>query len=242
MKIEKGALVVTADRHEVERAGDWDDASGSDFFIEPDAAQIAGTGNVEDLSDVGWTTTSLAFVQGTDADFMDPDDKGVPSHYLTDAASDIFQSPAVFGDYLHSQQAAHHLGVDPTTMTLEAWVTFSVNSASETGTGFGFVINGGSIITEADHIAVIHTDGTNFICREGGGDSKTGALDDGLIHLFKIVIKTGSVTDAVEWFIDGVSQGTLDRRPDAYPCSVGWGVEVGATNRILIGPARVFYR
>ncbi len=235
-----GTIVITADRHEVAQAVHWDDSSGSDYFFEPDAAGISGTGQAEDLSDVGWTVTSiLGFVQGTAGDFFGSADI-TPNHYSTDAAADKLESPNVFADYLHSQQAAHHLGADPTTLTMEAWAQFSVTSASETGTAIGLFIGGGSIVTEADHVAAIHTDGTNFICREGGGDTDTGALDDESWHLFKIVISTGSVTDAIEWFIDGTSQGTLDRRTDAYPC--GWGAGNSTTNRIQIGPCRIFYR
>ena len=240
--INNPASVIASDRHEVPSADHWDDESGSDFFFEPDAAQIVGTGLAEDLTDVGWTITSIAgYTEGTDADFLSSADKGVPGHYVTDAGSDLIQSPAVFGDYTHGQQAAHHLGHDPTTLTLEAWAAFSVHSANETATGLGFVINGGSIITAANAIAVIHTDGTNFTVRSGA-DSDLGATDDALWHLFKIVITTGSATDAVEWFIDGTSQGTMNRRTDAYPAAVGWGVVSGGTNRVLIGPARVFYR
>lgn len=234
-------VVVASDRHEVSNAVLWDDSSGSDFFFEPDVAQISGTGNAEDLSDVGWVTTSLAFVQGSGADFFTADANTIPSHYLTDAAVDLLQSPAIFGDNAHALQAEHHLGKSPTTLTLEGWLAFSVNSADEAATGFGFVVNGGSPITEAGHVAFIVTDGTNFVLRSAA-DSDAGATDDALWHLFKIVVSTGSVTDAVEWFIDGTSQGTMDRTTDVWPVSVGWSVEAAATNRILIGPARVFYR
>ena len=234
-----GTIVITADRHEVAQAVHWDDSSGSDYFFEPDLAGLTTTGNAESLVDVGWTVTGLGFVQGTSGDFFGA--AGLdPSHYEGDNATDKLESPNVFGDYFHSQQAAHHLGQDPTTLTMEMWAQFTVTSASETGTALGFFIGGGSIVTEADHVAAIHTDGTNFICREGGGDTDAGALDDESWHLFKIVISIGSVTDAIEWFIDGTSQGTLNRRTDAYPC--GWGAGNSTTNRIQIGPCRIFYR
>lgn len=228
------------DRHEVAQALHWDDSSGSDYFFEPDVAGISGTGNAEDLSDVGWTVTSLAFVQGTDGDFFGSADLS-PNHYFTDAGSDKLESPNVFGDYLHSQQAAHHLGHDPTSLTMEAWAQFTVTSTDEASSAIGFFIGGGSIITEAGHVAAIVTDGTNFICRNSV-DSDAGATDDEDWHLFKIVIQTGSATDAVEWFIDGTSQGTLNRRTDAYPCGWGVGNEAAGNNRIQIGPCRIFYR
>lgn len=232
--------LITADRHEVAQAAHWDDSSGSDFFFKPSAAQILGTGLAEDLTDVGWSISALAFVQGTGGDFFGANDLD-PSYYLTDAASDLLQSPAIFGDYIHSQQASPHLGYDPTTLIMVAWNRFSVNSVDEASTCVGFTIGGGSIIVDADSVATIHSNGSNFVCRNSV-DSDIGATDDGDWHLFKIVISTGSVTDAIEWFIDGVSQGTLDRREDCYPCAWGAGVESGATNRIQIGSCGVFYR
>lgn len=240
MQIVRPPVTSATDRTEVPAGLLWDDSSGSDFYFEPDLAGISGTGNAEDLSDVGWTATSLAFVQGVAADFFSSTDVD-PSHYLTNAALDLLESPAIFGDYQHSQQAASHLGKNPTTLTMEAWAKFSVTSANEAATGIGFVIGGGSIITSADHVAVIVTDGTNFLCRNSDG-SDAGAADDESWHLFKIVISNGAVTGAIEWFIDGVSQGTFDRRTDAYPCLWGAGVQAAATNRILIGPARIYYR
>ena len=243
MDLIRGSTTIEADRHEVSYGDLWDEASGSDFFMEPSASQVSGTGNAQDLSDRGWTTTGLAFVGPTkSASFLDATDLGVPGHFEGDNAGDILQSPALFGDFIHGQQAAHHLGFDPTTLTFEAHARFSITSASETGTALGFVDADGSIITEADHIAAIHTDGTNFILRSAAPDTDVGALDDELEHLFTIVVSIGSVTDAIEWFIDGTSQGTIDRLADVWPASVGWGNQGAGTNRIQIGSARVFYR
>lgn len=242
VEIGRGSLVIVADRHEVEQALHWSDSSGSDFFFMPDAAQISGTGGAEDLSDVGWTITTFAgqFVAGVDADFLATADKGVPAHFVTTAPSDRLQSPAIFGDWVHGRQAANHLGEDPTTLTVEQWVTFSVAANSETATAVGFTDAGGSSIVATDAVAMIHSDGTNFICRSSA-DADTGALIDTALHLFKIVISQGT-TDAIEWFIDGTSQGTLDLREDVFPVSWGGGVVSAGSNRLLIGPCRVFYR
>ena len=231
----------SVDRHEVSNAVLWDDSSGSDYFFEPDAAQISGTGNAEDLSDVGWSITSLAFVQGTGSDFLTADANTIPSHYSTNAGSDLLQSPTVFGDEAHGEQASHHLQTTPTTLTFEGRAQFSINSANETATGLGFVDSTGSIIVATDAVAVIHTDGSNFTLRSTA-DSDAGATDDGDWHVFKIVITLGSTTDAIEWFIDGTSQGTIDRLTDVYPMAFGWGNVAGATNRINIGPCRISYR
>ena len=226
--------------HTVDQAVHWNDASGSEYCFVPALSGISGTGNAEDLGDVGWTVTSLAFAQGSGGDFLSSADID-PVRFTTNAALDKLESPQVFGDIAHSLHAQHHLGFAPTTLDFEGWAQFSITSANETATGLGFFIGGGSIVTAADAIAVIHTDGTNFTCRSNA-DSDVGATDDEALHLFRIVISTGSATNAVEWFIDGTSQGTLDRRSDAYPCGLGWGNVTGGANRIQIGAAKVIYR
>ncbi len=224
----------------VQDAAHWNDRGGSDFCLLPAANGIAGTGNVDDLSDVGWTHTSLTFAQGVGGDFLSTTDID-PNRFVTNAALDLFESPQVFGDVLHVLHARTALGHAPTRLILEGWVQFSVTSTNETATGFGFFIGGGSIVTAADAVAVIHSNGSNFVCRNDG-DSDVGATDDEDWHLFKIVITSGSATDAVEWFIDGTSQGTLNRRTDAYPCGVGWGNVTGGNNRVQIGPCTAQYR
>ena len=233
---------VTFDRHEVPNADQWDESSGSDFFFEPDAAQIAGTGGAEDLSDRGWIITGLAgqYVSGVSADFLVDGTPGVPSHYVTTAASDRLQSPDLFGNATHGRQAAHHLGHAPTTLTAEFEATFSVESNNETATGLGFADAGGSGIVATDAIAMIVSNGTNFVCRSSA-DSDVGAAADTSIHLWRVVLSKGT-TDAIEWFIDGTSQGTLNLRTGVFPCSWGGGVQSGGSNRLLIGNSSVFYR
>ncbi len=242
VQLVRGSISIEADRHEVSEAGGWAAESGSDFFFEPDAAQLAGAGNSTALSDRGWTTTGLAFVAASlDADFLSEADPGVPAHYEGLSAGDLIQSPAIFGDFQHAHQAGHHLGFDASTLTFEAFARFSVTSADEEETCLGFCDATGSIIVISDAIAVIRTDGTNFILRSTA-DSSTGALDDEDLHLFRIVVSGGSATDAIEWFIDGTSQGTIDRLPDVWPAAVGVGNLAAGTNRIQIGQFSVFYR
>ena len=235
-----GTIVITADRHEVAQALHWDDSSGSDFFFEPDAAGIAGTGQAEDLSDVGWTVTGLSgqFVEGSGSDFLSG--LSIPNHYATTAALDLLQSPRIFADPVHAWQASHHLGQDPATLTMEAWNAFSVNGADETATGVGLAQAGGAVNVAANALAVIYSNGSNFVCRSSS-DSDVGAAVDTAWHKWTIGLKVGT-TDAIEWFIDGVSQGTLDLLENVLPMSWGAGVVTGGTNRVLIGPCRVFYR
>jgi len=237
--IEPQSVLVTADRHEVPSGAHWDDESGSDFFFRPDAAEIAA-GNKETLADFGWITTGLAFVAGSGADFMTSVDKGIPAHFVLSPAADLIQSPYLFGSYTHAEAAQHHLGSFPVTFTMEAWMNFAVASASETESGLGFTVAGGSIITAADAIAVIHSNGTNFICRSSV-DADTGAVIDNAWHLWKFVFRLGT-TDKIEWFIDNVSQGTLNLREDVFPMSWGAANVGSGTNRLNVGPARLYYR
>lgn len=236
MRLEKG----TPRGLTVQDAVHWNDSSGSDFDFVPSAAGISGTGQAEDLSDVGWTVTSLTFAQGIAGDFLSVTDLD-PNAFITSAALDKLLSPQIFGSGMHALHAEHHLGYAPTKLIFEGWAQFTVASSNETATGVGFFIGGGSVITAADAIAVIHSNGSNFVCRSSG-DSDVGAVKDESWHLFKVIISKGSVTDAVEWFIDGVSQGKFDRRADAYPCGLGWGNVNAGNNRVQIGPAKVTYR
>jgi hypothetical protein len=217
----------------------WNSSSGARYHFMPSAGQISGTGNAQDLSDRGWVTTALAFVEGTGADFLSAADKGVPGHYVLGAALDLLQCPAIFGGWTHAEEASSHIGTQPTCMTFEFHGSFADASSAEPGSGFGLVVNGGSILTAADAIAMIVSDGTNFVC-QSAADSDVGALVDNAWHEWKIVISQGT-TDAVEWFIDRVSQGTFDLRTDAFPAAWGTAVEAAGTNFLKIGPCEIEY-
>ncbi len=233
-----GAAVMRRHIH----AADWDDNFATDYHMLPSVAQITSTGNRESLVDVGWDISGLGsqFVPGVSANFLTEGTLGVPGHFLTNLASDTLQSPDIFGDWVHGKESGDILGFNPTTLTMEAWLAFSVNGTNETAVGVGFSVAGGSILTAGDAIAVIYSNATNFICRSSA-DSSTGAAIDTAWHEWKIVLSTGT-TDAIEWFIDGASQGTLDLRTGVFPASWGAGVGGGLNNRVLIGPAHIFYR
>lgn len=228
-----------ANRHEIDSASHWDDESGTDYFFEPDAAEVAA-GNKETLSDFGWTTTGLVYVPGSGADFMTVADKGIPGHFVLSPASDVLQSPALFGAYSHSHGAAHHLGHEPITLTMEMWAQFAVASSDEVASCLGFVAAGGSIITAGDAVAVIRSDSSVFACRSNV-DADGGAAVDNDWHLWKLVLSLGT-TGAIQWFRDNVSQGVLDLREDVMPLSFGVGNVAAGNNRLNIGPGRIYYR
>ena len=220
-------------------AMDWGREPGTDFwFIPRNEGELVGVTNEPTLADREWTTTSLVFTAGSGADFLDSTDAGVPEHFLTNASGDLLQSPAIFGDYIHGQQAAQFLGYTPTKLILECYASLTVASANETRSGFGLVEAGGTAGTDADAMAWIFSDATNFGLRSAA-DSDTGALIDTNWNLWKIVISTGAVTDAIEWFINGTSQGTIDRQADLWPAS--FGMFALTTNRPGMGWAHIYY-
>jgi len=214
----------------------WGTDMGTDFWLIPEGEQVTA-GSL--LSDRGWTTTSLVETAGTGADFLSSSDVGNPPHYLTNAASDLLQSPAIFGDYIHGEQAASILGYSPTQLIVEFYAAMTVHSADEAATtGWGLVEAGGTAGTAADRMAWISTDATNFWLRSAA-DTDAGATDDANWHLFRIEVATGSVTDAITWYIDGTSQGTIDRQTDLWP--VSFGMFASTTNRPALSWIHAWY-
>ena len=218
---------------------DWNRAGGSDFWAVFGPESITSA-TARLLSDQGWVTTSLAETAGTGADFLSSSDKAAPAHVLTDASGDLLQSPAVFGDYGHGLIAAKILGYQPATLNFEFYAALTVHSANEPRSGFGVVEAGGTAGVDNDAMAWIHANAANFTIRSAA-DSDVGALLDTAWHKFKIVFKNkvAAGTDMVEWFIDDVSQGTMDLQTDLFPVSIG--MHALTTNRPALAWVHVWY-
>jgi hypothetical protein len=203
---------------------DWNRATGTDYWAHFGPETLAAAaGSSALLSDSGWTLTALGVeTAGSGGDFLSSSDPGVPPHVLTDLTGDILQSPAVFGTYSHMLGAADILGYTPTKLAFEWYGAMTVHTANEPRSAWGLVQAGGAIGTDANRLAVVSTDGTNFTAFSSG-DSDAGALDDAAWHRFKVVLDSSVAagTNMVEWFIDGTSQGTLDLLTDVFPCSFG---------------------
>ena len=218
---------------------DWNRVLGTDYwaFFGPESITSA-TGRL--LSDQGWTTASLAETAGTGADFLSSADEENPAHVLTNASGDLLQSPSVFGDYIHAQAAAKILGRDITRMVVEWYGAMTVRTANEVISGWGLVEAGGSPATGDDHMAWIWVaggvgDAFHFEYANGTGDD-TGAAADTSWHAFKIV---GTLGGTWEWFIDGVSQGTLAIQTDLFP--VSFGMHAFTTNRPALSWLHIWY-
>jgi len=233
---------VSQSRIHVLTPQEWGNSSGTDFWAFFSVNGILSVGNAHELADYGWTTTALSLLAGSAADMIDSADVGVPGGLEFGAASDLLQSPAIFGDYAHGRMVEAILGYTPTQLVLESYGYFTdATPANETASGFGLVDAGGSPITAANANAMIVANTTNFVLRSGG-DSDAGAAVDAVPHLWKVVIDAGGVvTDKVEWFIDDVSQGTIDRNADAFPVSFGAGVQVAGTNFFVLSWLHIYY-
>ena len=225
-------------RHHVWTPQEWAYRPGTDFWAFFGNSGLLTSGVAHELSDYGWSTTALAFASPDGADFMSSDDIGTPNGLVFADASDLLQSPAIFGDYTHGRMVEEILGKFPTQFAIEIYAAFTTVTGTSNRSGFGLVEAGGTAGAAADELAWIYTDGTNFTIRSDA-DSDVGAADDTDYHLWKIVVSSGDKTDAVEWFIDGVSQGTMDRKTDEWP--VSFGVFAHTTNRFVVSWVHAYY-
>jgi hypothetical protein len=240
--LQRSAYLPIVRKH-VDGAG-WAYEPGTDFWAIPGPAisGAAGTTSLRNLPEFGWTATSLVDTVGSGADFMASADKGIPNHWLTNATGDLLQSPAVFGDYAHAWQAMRcaGLGALPKKLVCEFWGAMSVHSANEPTSGWGLFEDGATVSTEADQLAFISTDATNFqLAANGGGGAleDAGAADDALWHLFTIELSlAGSLS---YWYIDGTVQGSVAITTDEFPCM--FGMHALTTNRPLLGPVHIYY-
>lgn len=190
------------------------------------------------LSEFGWTTTTLAYVAGSAADFGASADPGVAPHLLLADASDLLASPAIFGSYDHMLAASRILRYFPTRLICEVWAAFTTETNDEPSTAFGFVEDGGSVITAAaaDQLACISSNGTNFELNSGAAVD-AGAAADTAWHRFRIVVTSANV----EWFIDETSQGTIALEADEFPVSFEAGIVAAGANDIALGDVHIWY-
>ena len=221
-------------------------ADATDYAINFDgnANQVAAASatNPYGLSGWGFTTTSLVATPGTTGDFNSSSDF-TPTHILTDASGDTFITPRIFGGYEQFQRAADVLGYLPTKLRLDAYAAFTVASAAETTSFFGFVAPAVTDASAAGGGAAIRSNGTAstfFLTSDNGSDA--GGNIDTAWHRWRIDV--GSAT--TEWFDDIAAAGTLASRGtistenDIWPLS--FKLIVGTTNRIGLSWVRISYQ
>ncbi len=222
-------------RVHITRPSLWSRSAGTDFWI-PGHADTVGIAADELLTDYGWTTTGLSYATSTGGDFLSSADVGTPEAIILGADTDLLQSPQVFGDYSHGLMAAGILGYMPTKLTVEVYAAFTTSSGNESRTGFGLVKDGGTAGVD-DHANAWIFAGTTFTCRHPA-DSDGGSSKNTAYHRFQIVQSVGT-TAAIEWFVDGTSQGTLNAATDRYPAS--FGAYTSTTNRLAIPWVHIWY-
>lgn len=240
-------------RKHVRAGARWNHEIGTDYWLQPapalDQAGVASTATGDELAENGWVATSLVNTGGSGADFgagaLGTADKGTPNHFLTNASGDLLKSPVLFGSYDHMWGASRVAGMKslPTDLVAEFWGAMTVHTADEPTSGWGFVEDGGTPATEADQLAWISSDGTNFQIGTNAGTPVNGAVDDALWHLFEIRIRRDA--DGVAkayWSIDGGADQAvagLAITNDEFP--VSFGFHALTTNRPALGLTHVYY-
>jgi hypothetical protein len=185
-----------------------------------------------DLVANGWLTSGFSQLAGTAAGLLDSADAGTIGGLNFDAVSDYIISPFVFGDYAHALMAEGILGYTPTTISFECYARFAAGNDEE-ATGFGFVEAGtdANALVKGDWMAGVTVDGTNFSL-ESGVAVDAGSTKATTPHRFKVVGTSGG---SFEWFIDGVSQGTLAIQANLNPMAFAAGTKAadGANDPVI---------
>lgn len=236
-------------RVHVNKGADWGSNVGTDYWLQFNTGQdilaAASTATTEELAEAGWTSTSLVNTAGSGADFGSSSDKGTPSHALTNASGDLLNSPAIFGDYAHMHAAMVMAGRStlPHLLVADFWGAMTVHTADEPRSGWGFIEDGGSPATEADQLAFISSDGTNFQIGANAGTPIDLVADDGNWHRFTIVLdrRSGLVSAAIDgtFYLTPSSTTTLSITGDEFPAKFGF--HALTTNRPALGLTHVYY-
>lgn len=236
-----------ADYHELRRVHvtdplKWAVELGTDYWLQ---ASVNGQGTASGqnlLTDGGWTTTSIAaYADGTAADFISRSDPGTPGQYTQDAQNDTIESPAIFGDYIHAHAAAVMMGMSslPRYLIADIYARFSVVANDEPTTALGFAEDGGAIITAADNLAGISSNGTSWVIQSNGSENLSGAVAISTSPTwFRIMIDQGAAL-AYAW-ANGSLIGSIAITADEWPASFGAG-SGGANNLVQLSQAHIFY-
>ena len=236
-------------RVHVNKGADWGSNMGTDYWLTFNSGQdilaAASTATTEELAEAGWTATSLVNTAGSGADFISSSDGGTPGHALTDASGDLLNSPAIFGNYAHAHAAMRMMGrsVLPHLLIADFWGAMTVHSADEPRSGWGFIEDGGSAATEADQLAFISSDGTNFQIGANAGTPINLTTDDANWHRFTIVLdrRTSLVSCAIDgtFYLTPSSSTTLSITADEFPAKFGF--HALTTNRPALGLTHIYY-
>ena len=220
---------------------DFDNGGATDYWInfQDSANQVAAASATNPGGLSGWfhTTTSLVATAGTAGDLNSGTDY-TPSHILTNAAADVYQTARIFGGFDQFQRVSTVLGYLPTKLILEFVAAFTVASANETTSFIGLCAPAVTDAAAAGGGGAVRSGGTAstfFLTSDAGSDA--GANIDTAWHRWRIEITSA----ACEWFIDGTSQGTIALEADEFPVSFEAGVVAAGANDIAIGNVHCWY-
>lgn len=210
----------------------WASTPGLEFwatFKHADVVNTMGSAN-EGWSGHGWGMfpTSGLVTDGSAGDVLSAADND-PTALNLDGSFGSATSACVFGGYDHALAAKRFLGYMPTTLSIEVFASFTTVANNDNSTYIGFT-------SALNTNCIINSDGTNFRFQDDVA-SDLGATADTAWHLFGITINASDM----EWFIDGVSQGTLTTQADRWPALVALVTGAGS-NRLKVAWCRVYYR
>ena len=223
------------------RPYDWAVTAATDYWATfGSVLGIPGGAGEEDLDLYGWVTSGFSHTVGSGADFLTSVDVGVTGGVNMNAANDFLLSPFIFGDFAHGEMVKGLLGHAPTRLNMECFARFAAN-ADESASGFGFVEAGATgQFAEGDLLAFVTSDATNFTLVSGEPDTGAGSTDNTTAHLFKITINKGT-TLAIDWFIDGVQQTSMDLQEDLWPAAFAINTEATGTNDPVVSWVHIWY-
>lgn len=225
--------------HTVRKALDWENSLGLQYaawFSGVDSYGATTEGN--DLTAYGWTVTGAPpYVLGSAADFASSSDKGTTGGVHLDTASDVIQSPPIFGSYSHMEAICQLIGAVaangspnlPAYLECIFGARFSANNA-ETGTGIGFIEDGGSAAVANDHMAALFTDGTSWKIRSGAATSAAIATDS--TNPFIAKIRVDRINNLAYGWVDdfSVAGQSIAIQADEWPVAFGAGVVSAGSN------------
>lgn len=229
-------------------AQDWANAAPiTDFWFSAANKDII-TAAIPSLlaAQYGWISNgTLSVVAGSGADFLSSSDRGTPTHLLMDTTGERLTSPFTFGGDFKTRQIRSQLGWAPTKLVAEVVAIFTTASNADTTGGFGFIEAGGAVQTAADHLAMITSDGTNFILRSGAATTTYALAVDTSAHIWTITLDLG--TQLVTFKQDGTSVGTggssgtgaIALETDLFPAA--FGMAVTSSNVLGVGETHIYY-
>ena len=220
-------------------ARDWMGAAGFEYWLgvmDIDMFTAAAAAQPGGLDAYGWSIGSSPAITSVNGDVIGSLSSPGARYISVNSGSQIY-SPLMFGGYIGAKIAERFLGATPTKLVAEFWAAFGSTATNQT-TSWLFGMTAGSGQTDAaaaGSAGCIVSDGANFRLRSAAGNDAGAAVDTNW-HLFRI--EYGATN--TEWFIDGVSQGTIATETGIWPRALNMRRDATG-NQPRVGPGRIYY-